>query len=295
METMRREIVTVETEIQTSVKKVWAILTNPEHIVMWNQASDDWHTTKADNDLVVGGTFNYRMEAKDGSSGFDFKGKYTGINPYKELEFVLDDGRKVMINLQEVDTNKTRLTESFEAEDTFPVEQQKFGWQAILNNLKKYTEQKTMTERLRFETEIKANVEKVYTTMIDEVGYREWTSVFNPHSRFEGSWEKGADIKFIGMDEDGKEAGMFSRIKDNIRNEFISIQHLGILEQGDTELTSKENVLWEDGLENYTFIANGDSTILIVDLDSPTEYKEYFENTWPLALNKLKEICEQGV
>ena len=112
----------------------------PEHIINWNAASDDWHTTAAKNDLKVGGKCNYRMEAKDGSMGFDFTGTYTKVKEREVIDYVLDDGRTVSVLFESTDGG-VNITETFEAENTNSIDLQKAGWQAILNNFKSYIEQ----------------------------------------------------------------------------------------------------------------------------------------------------------
>ena len=140
METQNKKIITVENTINAPVEKVWQYWTKPEHITQWNNASEDWHTPRAENDLREGGSFSARMEAKDGSFGFDFGGVYDSIIINKYIEYTLGDTRKVKITFTP-DGKKTKVTESFEAESTNPVEMQKVGWQAILDNFKKYTEE----------------------------------------------------------------------------------------------------------------------------------------------------------
>ena len=139
METQNKIVITVNSTIIAPLEKVWECWTKPEHITQWNNASDDWCTPRAENDLRVGGNFVYRMEAKDGSFGFDFTGMYNSIMPYEYLEYTLGDGRKVTVKFEE-DGNKTKVTEKFETETTNTIELQKGGWQAILDNFKKYTE-----------------------------------------------------------------------------------------------------------------------------------------------------------
>ncbi|TGD56706.1 SRPBCC family protein [Flavobacterium humi] len=139
MTTTEKTPITVVATINATVEKVWTFWTSPQHITQWNNASDDWHTPKAENDLRKGGNFSTRMEAKDGSFGFDFEGVYTDIKLNELIAYTMGDGRKVHI-LFESDGNRTTVTETFEAEDTNPVEMQRGGWQAILDNFKKYTE-----------------------------------------------------------------------------------------------------------------------------------------------------------
>ena len=139
METNAKTI-TVETDVNAPIEKVWNYFTNPKHIVKWNNASDDWHTPRAENDLRVGGNFTYRMEAKDGSFGFDFGGKYDSVEEHKYIEYTIGDGRKVKVSFNTTGNNQTHVTENFEAENTHSVEMQRGGWQNILDNFKKYTE-----------------------------------------------------------------------------------------------------------------------------------------------------------
>jgi len=131
--------ITIRTTIKASREVVWKYLTEPAHVVNWNHASDDWHTTRAENDLQVGGKFNYRMEAKDGSFGFDFEGVYEQIIKEQLIRYSLADNRKVSIELSGLG-DVTVVTEIFDAENENPLEMQQAGWQAILDNLKQYTE-----------------------------------------------------------------------------------------------------------------------------------------------------------
>lgn len=139
MTTAEKTIITVEATVHAPVEKVWNFWTDPAHIIHWNHASDDWHSPTAENDLRVGGSFSSRMEAKDGSMGFDFAGVYDKVDQYKEIAYSMEDGRKVSIQFM-AKGNQTIVKETFEAEQTFPAEMQQQGWQAILNNFKKYAE-----------------------------------------------------------------------------------------------------------------------------------------------------------
>ena len=139
MAIQEKTIITVATTVNAPVQKIWECWTKPEHITQWNNASDDWHTPNAQNDLKVGGSFVSRMEAKDGSMGFDFGGKYDAIRTNEYIEYTIEDGRKVKVSFAATD-NSTKVSESFEAESTNPTDMQKSGWQAILDNFKKYTE-----------------------------------------------------------------------------------------------------------------------------------------------------------
>ena len=130
--------ITVETIVKAPVASVWAAYTTPEDIKQWNTASEDWHTTQSFVDLRVGGAFTSRMEAKDGSFGFDFAGKYTKIVPKKRIEYAFGDRTGVVEFIDEAGGVKVRVT--FDAESQHPVEQQRQGWQAILNNFAKHVE-----------------------------------------------------------------------------------------------------------------------------------------------------------
>ena len=129
----------IQTEIKSNIKLVWDCFTLPEHIVQWNFASSDWQCPKAENDLKTGGKFSYRMEAKDGSFGFDFWGIYDEIIPYEKIAYTLGDNRKVEILFQ-VEDGKVIVIEDFETEKANSEELQRQGWQAILDNFKKHTE-----------------------------------------------------------------------------------------------------------------------------------------------------------
>lgn len=131
--------IVVEATVAAPLEKVWERWTQPEHVVHWNNASDDWHTPRAENDLRPGGTFNYRMEARDGSFGFDFNGTYDNVEKHQRIEYTMGDDRKVQVTFSSTDAG-TFVMETFEAENTHSVEMQQQGWQAILNNFKKYVE-----------------------------------------------------------------------------------------------------------------------------------------------------------
>ncbi|MFK9093769.1 SRPBCC family protein [Bacillus salipaludis] len=141
METTKK--ITVETTVQAPVEKVWEYWTEPTHITKWNSPSDDWHTPIAENDLRAGGKFLSRMEAKDGSFGFDFGGVYDEVKLHEAIAYTLGDGRKVKITFKGQE-NETKVIETFDAETTHPIEFQQQGWQAILDNFKKYAEQTTI-------------------------------------------------------------------------------------------------------------------------------------------------------
>lgn len=139
METANKQKITIETTVNAPVEKVWQYWSAPEHITKWNNASPDWHSPRSENDLRTGGKFSTRMEAKDGSMGFDFGGVYDDVRTNELIEFTMGDGRTVSVKFAGKG-GETKIVETFEAEETHSIEMQRGGWQAILDNFKKYTE-----------------------------------------------------------------------------------------------------------------------------------------------------------
>lgn len=140
METTKQAI-TVSATVQQPAAKVWEYWNGPEHIQQWCAASDDWHAPAATNDLRVGGAFSTTMAAKDGSFSFDFGGVYDVVEPHSRIEYTLGDGRRVTIRFTEKN-GQTEVEETFDPEGTNPEEMQRAGWQAILDNFKRYAESK---------------------------------------------------------------------------------------------------------------------------------------------------------
>ncbi|MCX6155358.1 MAG: SRPBCC family protein [Candidatus Kapabacteria bacterium] len=139
MNIQEKIMITVTASVNAPIDKVWEFWTGTEHICRWNNASNDWHTTRAENNLQVGGKFLSRMEAKDGSMGFDFEGTYDAVKTNELIEYSIIGGRKVIIKFS-FENNQTTIIETFEAEAINSVELQKNGWQSILNNFKSYSE-----------------------------------------------------------------------------------------------------------------------------------------------------------
>lgn len=136
---MNKKTLNVKTTIQTPIEKVWEAYNEPKHIVNWNFASDDWHCPSAETDLRPGGKYKARMEAKDSSFGFDFEAVFDEVLPHQKIAYTMLDGRRAITEF-EAKGNKTIVSTSFDAEDQNPPEMQQQGWQAILNNFKKYVE-----------------------------------------------------------------------------------------------------------------------------------------------------------
>lgn len=151
-------------------------------------------------------------------------------------------------------------------------------------------------KKLQFKISINAPVTKVYDCMLgisNKSTYEQWTSLFNPTSTYEGTWDKGNKILFMGVDDKGEKGGMVSRIAENNPNRFVSIQHYGLL-KADKEITEGPEVdKWANGFENYSFEENNGTTTVTVDLDITDDFVSYMNETYPKALEKLKEVCEK--
>lgn len=146
---------------------------------------------------------------------------------------------------------------------------------------------------MNYQIIIDATIDHVFETMLNKETYKKWTAAFNPTSDFEGSWEKGSKIYFTGINKDGEKEGMVAEIAENIPNKYISIRHYGILDKG-KEITEGPAVEdWAGSLENYSFTELDGKTLLKVDVDTNEEYIEYFDESWPKALQILKEISEK--
>ncbi|HEU5148219.1 MAG TPA: SRPBCC family protein [Chryseosolibacter sp.] len=139
METTKATTITVQADVNAPIEKVWKYWTEPQHITQWCAASDDWHAPYAENDVRKDGKFKTTMAAKDGSVSFDFEGVYTRVDPNKRIDYAMSDGRTVSL-IFSGNGNSTHISETFDPENTHSLEQQREGWQAILNNFKAYTE-----------------------------------------------------------------------------------------------------------------------------------------------------------
>ena len=142
---MKYQSIVIEVIVYKPMDQIWEKLTLPEHVIKWNSASDDWYTPFAENDFRVGGTFLYKMAARDGSFGFDFGGVYEEIMTNRKIAYVLGDGRRVCMELTE-EEGGIRITETFDAEETNSLELQKNGWQSILDHFKRYAEEEQTEE-----------------------------------------------------------------------------------------------------------------------------------------------------
>jgi uncharacterized protein YndB with AHSA1/START domain len=150
-------------------------------------------------------------------------------------------------------------------------------------------------EKLQLSIDIAAPPETVWDTTIEDASYREWTKHFEPTSFYRGSWTKGSKILFLGRDKDGNEGGMSSEIAESRRPEFISIRHLGMVNNGVEDLTSDAVKAWAPSYEDYTLEEIDGGTRFVVEMDINAEHKEMFEKMWPEALKSLKALAEARV
>lgn len=151
-------------------------------------------------------------------------------------------------------------------------------------------------KKLQYKVNVNAPVNKVYDLMLgitNKSTYEQWTALFNPTSTYEGTWDKGNKILFVGVDENGNKGGMVSRIADNMPNQFVSIQHYGLIAAGKEITEGPEVEKWANGFENYTFEEENNSTTVTVDLDTTEEFIDFMDENYPKALETLKEICEK--
>jgi hypothetical protein len=151
-------------------------------------------------------------------------------------------------------------------------------------------------KRVQFIVKINAPKNKVYDLMLGiskKLTYEQWTALFNPTSSYEGNWNKGSKMLFVGTDENGEKGGLVSEIMENIPNQFISIRHYGLVKANEEITEGPEVEKWANGFENYTFEENNKTTTVTVDLDTTEDFLDYMNETYPKAIEKLKEMCEE--
>jgi uncharacterized protein YndB with AHSA1/START domain len=153
------------------------------------------------------------------------------------------------------------------------------------------TDVKSAMKKLRYSATVNAPVQDVWTTMLDEASYREWTRVFG-ESSYEGDWNQGSEIRFVGPDGDGSVGGLIATVEENRPHELISLRYIGQIVNGEVDTTSAAAKAFIGAHERYTFSESGGSTTVDVELDSDEEYVAMFDDAWPLALEKLKEMVE---
>lgn len=187
-----------------------------------------------------------------------------------------------LFTLAACNENKTATEQT----DTKPTDSLNVENQQTSNTMKK----------LKYTIDIKASAEKVYNTMLglnNIKNYEEWTAAFNPTSTYEGNWQKGSKMLFIGTGEDGKRGGMVSEIEENIPNKFVSIRHYGLVQEDKEITTGPEVESWAGSHENYSYEENNGITTVTVEVDVAKDFIDYYNTTCPKALEKLKEMCER--
>lgn len=272
---------------------VWTAYNQPNHIVRWNAASDDWHCPQSQVDLRPGGRFCNRMESRDGAYAFDFEGEYRQVTFEKSLHYVLDDGRHAWVNFEAMGNN-CQVKVDFEAENIHPHEMQQQGWQAILDRFAAYTERLKGLKPLHFEQQIAATPEKVEATMLGAETYPVWTLAFNGSSGYKGSWEEGEEIIFLGKNENGKEVGMVGEIAIHRPAEYVAISFTGLWDDGQAIYADEQVAAFKDTREEYRFVKRDGGTLLVVDIDDVGEHYEHFMEIWPKALLDLKKLAEDA-
>lgn len=280
---------------------------NQDNFGVWQLSDTNMKKTEDGTDGTVG--FRYSWESEKLGKGAQV---ITNIVENERMESDLffydfnDDANKSHITVEEKSPIETLVTWGIEGKSPYPWNLMNLfmnmdkdfekGLEKLKTILEKQSTPSNIKKKLTFKTEINATAQKVYRTMLgldDKKNYEQWTSIFHPGSTFDGDWVKGSKIFFIGSDENGKKGGMVSHVVENKPNKFVSLRSIGILD-GDKEINSgKEVDEWTGGSENYTFDENNGVTELTVNIDVAENYAEMFNQNYPAALQKLKEICEK--
>ena len=279
--------ITIEATVNAPVEKVWKLWNDPLHIKQWSAASEDWHTPRSAIDLRIGGRFASTMAAKDGSMAFEFGGIYTNIKEHRLIEQKLDDERKVKVEFKP-DGGKTKVVEAFDAESTNPVEMQRAGWQAILDNFKKHVERLNEYEQLDFSITINAPKKKVWDIMLGAETYKEWVSAAWPGSYAEGKWEPGGTLCFFNPEKSGTKV----KLLEHRPYTFSKAEHISSFNKGVEDTTSETAKSWIGSTESYLFSEKEGTTSLEVTMHVPPAWAGMFKADWLKALKKLKAICE---
>lgn len=241
-------MITVKTTVDASPETTWALYTNPVHVRQWNNASEDWITPIAENDLRKGGKLKYRMEAKDGSTGFDFEGTFDKVEPFEALDYTIADGRHVMVRFQP-SGKYTTVQVSFEAESVHSRELQEQGWQAILVNFRRFVSYTNEFKPIQFAIKIQSPKQHVWTQMTAPDTYREWAGAAWPGSYFEGKWIEGSTISFFDKNRSGTKSILVLH-----RPFDVSIaEHVACYDNGAEVADSDQARSWVGSKECYYF------------------------------------------
>lgn len=287
MTTTEKQTITIQASINAPVEKVWQLWTEPRHITQWSSPSPEWHTPRAESDFRKGGKFVSRMEAVDGSMGFDFGGEFDEIKTHELIGYTIGDGRKVVTTF-ESNGDTTEVTQTFEPESENSLEMQRGGWQAILDSFKRYAEYANIYVPQYFSRVINAPKKKVWDIMLNEETYKVWSGAAWPESFYEGVWKEGELLGFFNPERSGTKV----KLLKHRPYEFTLAEHVAVYDKGVEDTQSAVAKSWVGSRETYTFTEKDGKTTLDVVLYMTPEWQKIFATDWPKAIDKLKELCE---
>lgn len=270
---MPKTTLQVSTDVAADPASVWTRFTVPGHIMQWNFASEEWHCPAAENDLRPGGVYRTRMEARDGSQGFDFEGVYDEVVPESRLAYTLTNGRQVKTEFSD-QNGRTRVTTTFEPEDSFPIEVQQAGWQAIIDNFRRYVESEP--ERMvREQVTIDTPADTVWSIITHPRYARELGQQFDKNAYVRSDWQLGSAVEFVYEPERIAATGTISELKplELIRIDFDF-----------------------DGFayyESFHFSSTEGQTILTAEAGPYTHARDEHATVWSNWLQKVRELSEQ--
>lgn len=272
---MENKRISVETIVDKPINQVWEKWILPEHIMEWNNASEDWYTPSAENDLKAGGSFNYKMAARNGSYSFDFSGTYDEVIKEKKITYILGDGRKVVVEFTE-ENGRVKIVETFEAEESNSLEMQRVGWQAILDNFNRYmSSTPDRTPVIKAQMLIRKPIEEVFEAFVDpEITTRFWftksSGKLSEGKRVRWEWEMYGvwdDILVKGI-EKNKQIVIESSDKTIIEWTFTSrTEHETFVTITNTGFTGSE-----DEIVNQAIDSMGGFTMVLCGLKALLEH-----------------------
>ncbi len=279
-------VIEIEVLIKNSLDKVWEYWTGQPFISQWYSASDDWWTPWVNQNFQVDQGFVYRMEARDGSMGFDFSGVFTEIVDHEKIVYVLEDGRKVLTTFEERD-GRILLKQAFDAEDQNSAQMQKDGWQAILNHFKSFCEGDQI--EMSFRTVLGTNPNRVWEYLTLPRLYEEWAIAFSEQPKFVGQWVEGGTIDFIDFQEGGTRVQL-----DKVKPfEKLYMTHIAMIDgQAGIVEDHPEAPTWVGTKENYDLELVGKETILTIHIMCHPKYVDYLRNSWEKAVKLMTHVIK---
>ncbi|MBX3163119.1 MAG: SRPBCC family protein [Bacteroidetes bacterium] len=276
---------------------------NQENFGVWYRMDSTMKKEYEGSDGTVGFTYKWNGE-KMGEGKQIITNIVEGEKIESDLDFGFGDAAHAYLSVEEISPDETLVKWGITGKTPYPWNLMSLffdmskDFEEGLKNLKDVLENQQSShtmKKVQYTINIKASAEKVYKTMlgIDNIKtYEQWTAAFNPTSTYEGKWDKGSKIYFVGTDEDGRRGGMVSEVREIIPNKFVGIVHYGILD-GDNEITEGAEVeKWAGAHENYSYEENNGITTVTIDIDVTEDFIDYYNTTCPQALEKLKNICE---